>query len=202
MKTIKQHFLYIVLLGILLTMAYCYQQCHHFEEVSSIRSPLINNFKSYMGIEEAKQMLPSHQKNWVVIEDYSLSVIKRHPPFHIYSVAVEDYKHLNHLGQLGLIFYNKRLAITSFYPSQIKSYIKALEETEGLKITLDKVSSYNTSIDRNRIIIKPYTYVWITSPLLDIYYQIRNIKHKKTVMWQDLRLLKEEQKWKNCYSDD
>ena len=182
-------------------MAYCYQKCHHFEEVSSIRSPLINNFKSYMGIEEARQMLPSHLRNWKIIEDYSFSAIEKGPPpFHIYSVFVKNYKHLNYIGELELTFYNKRLAKTSFFCSHMKSYVEALERAEGLKITLDQYHSYRISF--NKINIKPYTYVRLQPSLPDFYSQTTNAKHKNTAVWQDIRLLKEEQRWENCYSDD
>ena len=105
---IKQYFWHAILLGILLlTIVHCYQKCHHFEEISSIQSPLIHPFKSYMDIEEARQLLPKHLKNWSVFEEYSYSTIERYPPFNIYSVVVEDYKHLNHTGQLKLTFYLK-----------------------------------------------------------------------------------------------
>ncbi|MEK8018316.1 MAG: hypothetical protein VSS75_015715 [Candidatus Parabeggiatoa sp.] len=193
---IKQYFWHAILLGILLlTIVHCYQKCHHFEEISSIQSPLIHPFKSYMDIEEARQMLPKHLRSWYVFEDYSYSTIQSYPPFNIYSVVVDDYKHLNYTGQLGLTFYNKRLATSSFFPVHLKSYVKTLEETEGLKMPLaqiyspnmllEQISSYKTSFDK--INVKPYTYLQLFGDV---------------VIWEDIRLLKEEKRWESCYLDD
>ena len=189
-KKNTQYVWLVVSLGILLTMVHCYHKCHHFEKASPIQSSLISPFKSYISIEEARQMLPPHLRNWQVFEDYPFSMIEKYPPFYLYSVTIEDYKHLNYTGQLGLTFYNNRLVETSFSSANMKSYIEALEKIEDLKIT----SSYNFSFDK--INIKPYTYVRLisSSPQDDIYHQVTNTGHQDIVTWEDIRLLREKER--------
>ncbi|RKZ51155.1 MAG: hypothetical protein DRR16_23130 [Candidatus Parabeggiatoa sp. nov. 3] len=55
---------------------------------------------------------------------------------------------MNYTGLLGLTFYNKRLATSSFFPVHLKSYVKTLKETEGLKIDLDQIYSPNMPLEQ------------------------------------------------------
>jgi len=196
-NNLKRYSKDLVLLGVLLVLiTYCYQKCRHFEEVPSVRSPLINNFKSYMSIEEARQMLPSHLKNWKVIGDYPFSTIERFPTFRLYLVWIEKYQHLNHTGNLVLIFYNNRLAITSFFPLNINLYVKALEEKEVIKIVVSDSISYDKPN------MKPYTYVWLFVPPPNYVDELEVKESPDDIEWADIRLVREMTRWRNCYDDD
>lgn len=157
-----------------------------FTEVATERTKLIDGIESYQSTEEAKRRF----QKWKVLENNSLALGDKRPPFSIHVVAIDNYTHLGHSGTLRLKFFNNRLAEARFYPSRFEQYVKRLKEADKLTFKVTE-----TSAGSPEAFILPHTHVWIyNQPHLDPSGK------EKYVGWRDTRLEKEESLWIGRYS--
>lgn len=103
-----------------------------FTEVEKERSPLINGFESYATREQVMEELPQGP-DVKIVDDTSLAKNNSQPPYKLYTISIEPFKHLKHRGPLQLTFYKNRLEQSRFYPEQRKSYLEALDQV-GLRL--------------------------------------------------------------------
>jgi len=149
-----------------------------FVKVESVRTKLIAGIESYQDIDEFKDLLKRGSFQWELNENSRPSP-KGRPPFHISMVTIKDFTHNNVLGELVVNFFNNRLISTTFYPSRVEKYIKALENAEGVKFDNNK-----------EVKLRPYTRVRFAT----------DHKGRKYVDWSDIRLDKEMELWIKRYS--
>lgn len=145
-----------------------------FIKVESERTKLINGIESYQSIEEFKSFLSRSSFQWEDKEGQPSP--KGRPPFNMYTVTIKNYSHMGFPGQLEIIFFNDRLAITTFYPLEIEKYVETLVKAEVIKLDTNREAK-----------IYPYTHVWVA-------------RQRKFVGWSDIRLDKEINLWIRRYS--
>jgi hypothetical protein len=149
-----------------------------FVKVESERTKLIAGIESYQDISEFKSFLKRNSYQWEFNEDSRPSP-KGRPPFNMSTVTIKNFTHDNFSGELTVGFFNNRLISTTFYPSNIEPYIKALENAEGLKFDSGE-----------EVKLPPHTRVRFAT----------DHKGRKYVEWSDVRLDKEIELWIKRYS--
>lgn len=153
------------------------QKNQSFTDVPSEKTPLINNFISYSGVEE---VIPDLKKKYEchAIEDSRKENSVMRPPFHIYTFSISKYQHLGFSGELVIGFFNNRLMETVFYPDNYKEYIEILR---------NEVPNLRQNIKANLL---PYTVI-----TLGIDY-----KQHQYISWVDSRLQEQMNVWIKLYS--
>ena len=165
----------IVIIGLLLNfVAGCGSES--FTEVENVRAPLFPGYESYASREEVTAKLPRDiEKN--VVEEASLAKDNSKPPYRIYTLSLEPYKHLDQSGALFITFYNDRLLQTAFYPEKLDEYVAALKKSGmGVRFGQELVSGHTT--------------VWIGT----------DFDNKQYVGWADKRLREQQRRWLARYS--
>ena len=147
-----------------------------FTEVEAVRTPLIAGLPSYAAPNEVLPRLASFPPP-AVVEQSALPPNDRRPPFSIYSVSIRDYRHLEHTGELRLLFFNDRLQDTIFYPHDPAAYMAALKASGVIVSEGKEWKSENTV-------------VWTAV----------DYRGQRYVGWADLRLRKQSERWISRYS--
>jgi hypothetical protein len=147
-----------------------------FTEVEAVSTPLIAGLPSYAAPPEVLPKLASFATP-VVVEKSALPANDRRPPFSIYSISIREYRHLEHEGELRLLFFNDRLQQTVFYPYDPRAYMEALKAS-GTRIS--EGMEWNTG----------NTVVWTAV----------DYRGHKYVGWADIRLRKQSERWIARYS--
>jgi hypothetical protein len=147
-----------------------------FTEIESPQAPLIAGFTSYAKPREVLPQLSLFSQP-VVVENSALSANDRRPPFSIYSLSVRNFRHIEHSGELRLLFFNDRLQQTIFYPDNAAAYLAALKASGVAVSEGQELKSQNTV-------------VWVA-----IDYQGRQY-----VGWGDRRLLEQSNRWISRYA--
>ena len=101
-------------------------------------SKLMDDFESYMSIEEARLMLPSHLRKWeVFIEQSDFQVI-----------LVKNYQSLDFVGQLRLVFTDgKNLSGTCFFTPEMRRYVEKLEKKNNFQLKKSKLLKNATFLE-------------------------------------------------------
>ena len=142
-----------------------------FTEVESARAALIAGFESYASREEVMAKLPREMEVKIVSET-SRAKSTSQPPYKLYTISVSPFEHLQHRGRLQLTFFNNRLEQSEFYPEDLESYRRALEQG-GFRLGL------------SRELIRGNTLIWEgTDP-----------DHNEYVGWGDKRLRDQQRRW-------
>ncbi len=87
-----------------------------YSKVANNKVELIPPFHSYESISTVSKQLGGQAYRAKVTEDSKLPASDRRPRFDIYTIEVPDSKFCGQKGILRLLFFNDRLASTSFYP--------------------------------------------------------------------------------------
>jgi hypothetical protein len=72
--------------------------------------------------------------DWRVLDDWRRDPREGRSPAHILRVWIEPYTDLGHRGGLMLSFFNDQLDSTTFFPSEMTSYLSDLQARRGLKL--------------------------------------------------------------------
>jgi hypothetical protein len=148
-----------------------------FVKVESERTKLISGIESYQNIAEFKSFLSRSSFKWKESEDNQPSP-KGRPPFNMSTIMIKNFSHLEFSGELIVSFFNNRLISTTFYPSHVEKYIKALGKT-GIKFGSNQ-----------EVKMPPHTRVRFAT----------DHKGRKYIDWSDIRLDKEVELWIKRYS--
>ena len=112
-------------------------------------SKLIDDFESYMSIEEIKLMLLPHLREWEVFIEQ--------PDFQV--ILVKNYQSLDFVGQLRLVFNDgKNLSGTCFFTPDMRNYVKKLEKNNNIQLKKSKLLK-NTHFLRTEIFPNTKLYV-------------------------------------------
>jgi len=149
-----------------------------FVKVETDRAVLIDGIESYQGVEEFKTSLNHTAFTREVSNENKLSPGDRRPPYNMYSIRIINCSCLDIPGELYVRFFNNRLIATTFYPSNVKGFISALEN-DGLKFDANREAK-----------VPPYTQVRVAT----------DYKGQEYVDWSDIRLDKELDLWIERYS--
>jgi hypothetical protein len=85
----------------------------------------MDNFESYMSIEEARLTLPPHLRQWEVFIEQ--------PDFQV--ILVKNYQSLEFVGQLRLVFTDgKNLSGTCFLTPEMHKYVEKLEKKNNIQL--------------------------------------------------------------------
>lgn len=186
MMVMKQTARLVVLL--LLIFAFGCRDKHQFE---SVQTPvlLIDGIASYQSLDDFKA-------GWGAA--YALEVSQdeeafdddRRPPFKFAGVLVRDFEHLGHKGELGIVFFNDRLAKTIFYPANLDEYLATLSSEIGSDvIVLDPENVHGIYSEPK--LIRPHVRVFAGT------YAPENQDY---IAWEDERLADEITLWISRYS--
>jgi hypothetical protein len=147
-----------------------------FTDVEAVRAPLIAGLPSYAAPNEVLPKLASFPMP-VVVEQSALPPNDGRPPFSIYSVSVREYRHLEHSGELRLLFFNDRLQETVFYPQDPAAYMAALKAA-GVVVTQGQEWKTENTV------------VWTAV----------DYRGQRYVGWADQRLREQSKRWISRYS--
>ena len=142
-----------------------------FTEVESARAALIAGFESYASREEVMAKLPREMEVKIVSET-SRAKSTSQPPYKLYTISISPFEHLKHRGRLQLTFFNNRLEQSEFYPENLESYRRALEQG-GFRLGL------------SRELIRGNTLIW----------EGTDADHNEYVGWGDKRLRDQQRRW-------
>ncbi len=142
-----------------------------FTEVESARAALITGFESYVSREQVMAKLP-RQTEVKVVNETSRAKNDSQPPYKLSTISVSPFEHLKHRGRLQLTFYNDRLEQCEFYPENIESYGRALEQ-----------SGFHLGFSRE--LVRGNTLIWAGT----------DADHKEYVGWADKRLRDQQRRW-------
>ena len=162
-----RRFFILCWLGVLITSC----GSESFTEVETVRAPLIGGFESYVSREEVMAKLPSSMQVKVV-NDSSLAKTDSQPPYKLHTISLAPFEHLKHTGRLHLTFYNNRLEQCMFYPDQLDSYLRSLEQT-GVELGLGREE------------VRGNTVIWAGT----------DEDQNKYVGWADKRLRDQQRRW-------
>ncbi len=113
-----RHFIILILM---FSSVFFLRSCCQFDNGSK----LIDDFESYMSIEEARLMLPSHLRQWEVFIEQ--------PDFKV--ILVKNYQSLEFVGQLRLVFTDgKNLSRTCFFTPEMQKYVESLEKKNQIQL--------------------------------------------------------------------
>lgn len=150
-----------------------------FDDVSSIRTGLAANLKSYMSIKDAEKQLGISVKRWKVIEDTKIRGSIFRAAYHMYTVGLEKYRLFNTEGQLRLSFFNNRLMKTQFYPEDFRSFAISLKK---------EIPKFEIG---HELRIAPFTKVNVVKdPIINRWF----------IIWSDSRLSEQLLDWIGRYS--
>jgi len=147
-------------------------------EVDEIQTPLGAGLLSYTAYDRVKTQLKLQDSDIVIIEDSKPKLPSHVPPFNILTIKIPDFEILGDRGDLVLSFFNDRLMETRFYPPSTSDFLN--------KSSID----VNRLGDRTKIVVKPYTNIWL----------YKDFEDKEYVGWADVRLIKQTSMWIKKYS--
>lgn len=139
---------------------------------------LIDGLESHQTVDQVRSRVLVTPKEWKIIENSRLNPADKRPRFHILTVSVQNYIHLDVAGQLILHFFNDRLASTVFFPDDFPKYKANLEQRENIKF------------DKLYIYIPPRTKMWVG----------KDSKGQDCIGWEDSALREAIDRWIKDYS--
>lgn len=96
------------------------------------RTSLFDGIYSYQSVEEFKSTPRYRSHSWTESDNGSNSPRGR-PPYRFHTLTAEIYVQRGNVGLLQVVFFNNRLIATSFYPSDVSSFVDSLRR-EGLNL--------------------------------------------------------------------
>jgi len=151
-----------------------------YAEVVSDPAELINGIRSYQTLYSTIQLLQAENQAFKVDEGQRVYDDKR-LPFNIDTIMIQGYTHLQQSGKLELVFFNNRLQSTKFYPDNVPVYLEMLKKHSNIDLVANNEVAYLENAK-----VRKYKET-MGSKLL-------------CIVWEDLRLVAEHNKWICQYS--
>ena len=147
-----------------------------YSKVANTKVELLPGFQSYESISAVSRQLGVQASRAKVTEDSKLPPSDRRPRFDIYTIEVPDRAFCGQKGTLRLLFFNDRLASTSFYPERSQPCLEYLRRS-GVSVS-DKQATVGDII------------TWSST----------DYKGRPYIAWEDRRLREEQDRWISKYS--
>ncbi len=162
-----------------------------FTAVESSRVGMMGAFKSYSSVDDVFSRLQKEGYEPEISSNYR-KVPPELPPYHIDLLMVSGYRNLGQTGSLTLQFFNDRLFEAEFQPDNAEAYLQQLRrELPGLRPGRTGRAELQSGVLR------------IASSLdLAVSEVGRNLRTRPFVIWQDLRLVRQRDRWDARYAED
>lgn len=162
-----------------------------FTAVESSRVGMMGAFKSYSSVDDVFSRLQKEGYQPEISSNYR-KVPPELPPYHIDLLMVSGYRNLGQTGSLTLQFFNDRLFEAEFQPDNAEAYLQQLRrELPGLRPGRTGRAELQSGVLR------------IASSLdLAVSEVGRNLRTRPFVIWQDLRLVRQRDRWDARYAED
>jgi hypothetical protein len=162
-----------------------------FTAVESSRVGMMGAFKSYSSVDDVFSRLQKEGYEPEISSNYR-KVPPELPPYHIDLLMVSGYRNLGQTGSLTLQFFNDRLFEAEFQPDNAEAYLQQLRrELPGLRPGRTGRAELQSGVLR------------IASSLdLAVSEVGRNLRTRPFVLWQDLRLVRQRDRWDARYAED
>lgn len=150
-----------------------------FESRSPERRVLMERFETYSSVPDVAVALDRDKLKYKLKKSPRRRDASWRPPFHLDTIIVQEFRHLDGMGRLAIIFFNDRLYSLRYFPRNAKSYRGRFLEEYGVDIAADTGHS-----------IQEHVRVW------------RAMDHRKReyIGWEDVRLSREVALWIKRYS--
>ncbi len=142
-----------------------------------------DRFRSYEDLQSVTASLSSSGFDQWTTRSRRAVASSSYPPYGFDTVAVENYKHLDAKGRLTLQFFNNRLYQVEFVPVDAESYarrLRALDLPRDANARAEKVTGNLRVASTVDLAVSTVGKQLGTEPF---------------VIWQDLRLLQERDRW-------
>lgn len=155
-----------------------------FSEVAAERVLLAGDFRSYDGVTPVNALIAKsgYSAQASVLEKRRLP---RFPPHRLDTLVVADFRHIEHVGELTLEFFNDRLYEAKFKPAEPEKYLRALRQ-KGLAGRSDKGGRWEYRKGHLRV---------ASSLDLAISEVGRALRTEPLITWQDTRLVQQIKDW-------
>lgn len=155
-----------------------------FTDVAADPVALLDTFRSYETVEDARAALDQAKIQYAVTGDHPPPSGK-YPPRDRDTIEAKAYKHLGIEGDLTLEFFNNRLYEADFVPAEVDEYVEKLHKADP-RLKRDRLGRSERIVGNLRLATN------VDFAATDVG---RNLRTKPYVIWQDLRLTQQLDEW-------